>query len=81
MAEPSIYDHGCRLCHECGEPLDHIKGDDYCRVCGQYKRYVSHGWPANGVDSPCEKANDDGEYRPAIGWDDVMPESEGRGIA
>ena len=32
-------------CHECGGKLRLVLGDEeWCDACGQYRRYMSHGW-------------------------------------
>lgn len=49
---------GCNKCHTCGTPLRIVlDGEEWCPVCGQYRRYNSHGW-AGGENSPCPPADD-----------------------
>lgn len=35
----------CRRCHDCGTELKQVlDGEEWCPVCGKYRRYYSHGW-------------------------------------
>lgn len=47
--------HNCNHCHTCGcRLLNCLDGEEYCSVCGQYRRYQSHGWSrVYGENSPC----------------------------
>lgn len=45
----------CSNCHTCGTRLIPVlDGEEWCKTCGQYRRYRSHGWSAAvGENSPC----------------------------
>ncbi len=35
----------CGHCHTCGTPLHKVlDGEEWCPICGMYRRYRSHGW-------------------------------------
>ena len=48
----------CRSCHQCGTALRLVlDGEQWCTTCGEYRRYVTHGWTRVGASSaditPC----------------------------
>jgi len=55
----------CGRCHTCGNPLRTVlDGEEWCKTCGVYRRYRSHGFIAfAGGNSPCPLPL---SYRPPI---------------
>lgn len=52
--EDAAFGRNCGRCHECGTKLRSVlDGEEWCRTCGAYRRYRSHGWGRNGDNSPC----------------------------
>lgn len=55
----------CGHCHTCGSALRKcLDGEEWCPRCGQYRRYLSHGWcwqPGDDNLTPCldEPAEED----------------------
>ena len=48
----------CSRCHQCGTALRLVlDGEQWCTTCGEYRRYVTHGWTRVGASSadvtPC----------------------------
>lgn len=46
----------CKHCHTCGAHLKNVlDGEEWCSLCQEYRRYVSHGWSAGRAieTSPC----------------------------
>lgn len=51
----------CGMCHTCGEKLREVlDGEEYCDLCGAYRRYKSHGWThgEGAYDCPEEEEDD-----------------------
>lgn len=55
MKSPAKY---CGKCHTCGTVLQIVlDGEEWCPVCGTYRRYRSHGWGGPDAEkSPCSQA-------------------------
>lgn len=54
----------CGYCHTCGCQLKSVlDGEEWCSRCGQYRRYISHGWGMTEDPSPCPSEHEAAERR------------------
>lgn len=66
MTTPTTH---CGRCHTCGTRLILVlDGEEWCKTCGHYRRYRSHGWSSGvGENSPCpQPAAEPAMYTPLL---------------